>query len=68
MGMCAQYEGCALPALVGSTLVGSWLPDAKHWADFIQVSSPMTAIRGSRTGLMVPSIAHAIISLCSVAD
>lgn len=24
MGMCALYEGCALPALVGSTLVGSW--------------------------------------------
>jgi hypothetical protein len=23
MGMCALYEGCALPALVGSTLVGS---------------------------------------------
>ena len=34
MGMCALYEGCALPALVGSTLVGSWLSDAKHWADF----------------------------------
>ena len=31
MGMCALYEGCALPALVGSTLVGSWLPDAEHW-------------------------------------
>jgi hypothetical protein len=66
MGMCALYEGCALPGLV-ATLVGSWLPDAKHWADFIQVSSPATAIRGSRPGLMVPSIAHAIISLCSVA-
>jgi hypothetical protein len=30
MGMCALYEGCALRATVGSTLVGSW-PDAKHW-------------------------------------
>jgi hypothetical protein len=28
MVMCALYEGCALPALVGSTLVGSCLPDA----------------------------------------
>jgi hypothetical protein len=63
MGMRALYEGCALPGLV-ATLVGSWLP---HWADFIQVISPVTAIRGSRTGLMVPSIAHAIILLCSVA-
>jgi hypothetical protein len=34
MGMCALYEGCALPALVGATLVGNWLPEAKHWADF----------------------------------
>jgi hypothetical protein len=25
MGMCALYEGCALPALVGSTLVGGCL-------------------------------------------
>jgi hypothetical protein len=24
MGICALYEGCALPALVESTLVGSW--------------------------------------------
>jgi len=24
MGRCALYEGCALPALVGSTLVGGW--------------------------------------------
>jgi hypothetical protein len=30
MGMCVLYEGCALPALVGSTLVGTWLSDAKH--------------------------------------
>ncbi|MDB5609660.1 MAG: hypothetical protein JWP25_6560 [Bradyrhizobium sp.] len=34
MGMCALYEGCALLALVGSSLMGSWLPDAKHGADF----------------------------------
>lgn len=53
MGMCALYEGCALPALVGRLQ---------------QVSAPMTAIRGSRIGLLVPSIAHPIISLCSVAD
>jgi hypothetical protein len=66
MGMCALYEGCALSALVGSTLVGSWLPDAKYWADFN--SSPMTAIHGSRIGLVVPSIAHAIISLCFRAE
>jgi hypothetical protein len=33
MGMCALYEGCALPALVVSTLVGSWLPGAKHFTD-----------------------------------
>jgi hypothetical protein len=26
--MCALYEGCALPALVGSTLVSGWLPHA----------------------------------------
>jgi hypothetical protein len=30
MGTCALYDGCALPAPVGSTLVGSWLPDAKQ--------------------------------------
>jgi hypothetical protein len=34
MGMCTLYEGCALPALVGSTLMGGWLPDAKPGADF----------------------------------
>jgi hypothetical protein len=31
-------------------------------------SSPMAAIRRSRIGLVVPSIAHAIISLWSMAD
>jgi hypothetical protein len=35
--------------LVGSTLLGSRLPDAE-------------------IGLVIPSIAHAIISLCSMAD
>jgi hypothetical protein len=34
MGMCALYEGWALRALVGSTLMGGWLPDTKHGADF----------------------------------
>jgi hypothetical protein len=34
MGMCALYERSALPALVGSTLVGGWLPDEKYGADF----------------------------------
>jgi hypothetical protein len=30
MGMCGLYEGCALPALVGSTLMGRWLPGANR--------------------------------------
>ena len=64
MGMCSLYEGCAAAALVGSTLVGSWLKTGR----LQQASSPMAAIRGNRTGLVVPSIAHAIISLCSTAD
>jgi hypothetical protein len=60
MGMCALYEGCALPALVGSTLVGGWRPTQ----NLAHSSSPMAAIRGNRIGLVSPSIGHTIISLC----
>jgi hypothetical protein len=67
MGMCALYEGCALPGLVGSTLVGSWLPDPEP-GRLQPASSPMAASRRSRIGLVVPSIAHAIVSLCSMAN
>jgi hypothetical protein len=64
MGMCALYEGCALRALVGSILVGSWLNTGPTSTG----QSLMAAIRGSRIGLVVPSIGDAIISLCCMAD
>jgi hypothetical protein len=63
MGMCALYKGCAA-SLVGSTLVGSWLPDAEP-GRLQPASSPMTC-ESVRIGLAIPSIAHAIVSLCSV--
>ncbi len=66
MGMCSLYEGCALPALVGSTLMGGWLPDAKHGADFKRPIRRMAALRRSRMGLVIPSIAHTTISLYSM--
>ena len=53
--------------LVGSTSAASWLPDAEP-GRLQPAGSPMAAIRRSRIGLVVPSIAHAIISLCSMAD
>jgi hypothetical protein len=56
MGMCALYEGCALPA-----------PDAEP-GGLQPANSPMAAIRRNRIGLAVPSIAHAIISLCCMAE
>jgi hypothetical protein len=52
--------------IVGSTL-GSWLPDAEP-GRFQPARSLLAAIRRSRIGLVIPSIAHAMISLCSVAD
>ena len=54
-------------SLVGSTLVGSWLPDAEP-GRLQPASSPMAVIRRSRIRLIVPSIAHATIWLCSVAE
>ena len=58
-GVFPLYKGCAA-SLVGSTLVGSWLP-----ADFNR-PKPIDTIRRNRIGLVVPSIAHAIISLFSM--
>ena len=54
-------------SLVGSTLVGSWLPDAEP-GRLQPANSPMAAIRRRRIGLVIPSIVHAIISLCSMVD
>jgi hypothetical protein len=63
MGMCALYEGCALPALVGSTLVGSWLNTAaSSTSKFTDACDPR------EPNWVVASIAHAIISLCSMTD
>jgi hypothetical protein len=67
MGMCALYEGCALPALVGSILRGAACPtqytgptSTGQFTDDCNPREPNWAD--------VSSIAHAIISLCSVAD
>jgi hypothetical protein len=67
MGMCALYEGCALPALVGSTLVGSCFltqntgpTSTNQFTDDCNPWEPNWPV--------VPSIAYAIISLCLVAD
>src|SRR5258705_6583447 len=54
-------------SLVGSYLVSSWLPDADP-GRLQLATSLMAAIRRSRIGLVTPSIAHAIIALCSIAD
>jgi hypothetical protein len=54
MGMCALYEGCAIMA-------GSWLL-TQNLAD---CNRPF---RRSQIELFVPSIAHAIISLCFRVD
>jgi hypothetical protein len=55
-----------MKVLVGLTLVGSWLPGAEP-GRLQPARSPMAAIRRNRIGLVVPSIAHAVISLCSMA-
>jgi hypothetical protein len=44
---------------------GQLAPDAEP-GRLQSATSPMAAIRRSRIGLVVPSIAHAIISLCSM--
>ena len=54
-------------SLVGSTLVGSRRL-TQNTGRLQPANSPMAAICRNRIGLVVPSIAHAIISLCSVAD
>jgi len=46
---------------------GSWLPDAEH-GPLRLPGSPMAAIRRSRIELVIASIAHAGISLCSMVD
>ena len=54
-------------SLVGSTLVGQLAPDAE--SDRLQPASSLMAVtRRSRVGLVVPSITHAIISLCFMAN
>jgi hypothetical protein len=54
MGMCALYEGCTLPALVGSTLVGGRLPDAKHGADFNRPARRWLRFVGTELGWPFP--------------
>jgi len=57
----------ALSSLVGSLLVGSWLPDAES-ADFTRQFAD-AAIRPEPNGAGRPaSIAHAMISLLLLAD
>jgi hypothetical protein len=50
MAIGALYEDCALPALVGSTLMGGWLPDAKHGADFNRPAHRWLRTAGTELG------------------
>jgi len=51
MGMCVLYEGCALPALVGSTLAGSYRVP-QNIGRLQPATSLVAAIRRSRNGLV----------------
>jgi hypothetical protein len=60
------YKRCAA-SVVGSTLVGCWRL-TQNTADFNRPVRRWLRSVGAELGWLSPSIAHAIISLCSMAD